>query len=160
MATPSAPSSCAERLREAGRQTGVMHPMRRLALLLVALALPVTFVAACGDTTPPPSGEETAVDPSPSPSPSSSPSSSAPTDAVRAVEDLAGVLGVTPDEVEVVSTEEVTWRDGSRGCAKPGEMYTQALVDGLRITLRVAGQTYEYHSGGSQPPSLCDEPTE
>lgn len=152
MTPPPAPSSSAERLRPGSRQTGVMPAIRRLPLLLATSVL----VAACGGAGPAPDNEETAVDPSPS----SSPSSSAPTDAVRAVEDLAGVLGVTPDEVEVVSTEEVTWRDGSRGCARPGEMYTQALVDGLRITLRVAGQTYEYHSGGSQPPLLCDEPTE
>lgn len=148
MTPPPAPSSSAERLRPGSRQTGVMPAIRRLPLLLATSVL----VAACGGAGPAPDNEETAVDPSPS--------SSTPTDAVRAVEDLAGVLGVTPDEVEVVSTEEVTWRDGSRGCARPGEMYTQALVDGLRITLRVAGQTYEYHSGGSQPPLLCDEPTE
>lgn len=152
MTPPPAPSSSAERLRPGSRQTGVMPAIRRLPLLLATSVL----VAACGGAGPAPDNEETAVDPSPS---SSTPSST-PTDAVRAVEDLAGVLGVTPDEVEVVSTEEVTWRDGSRGCARPGEMYTQALVDGLRITLRVAGQTYEYHSGGSQPPLLCDEPTE
>lgn len=160
MATPSAPSSCAERLPEDSRQTGMMHAMHRLSLLLVTAVL----VAACGGTTDSPSGEETAVDPSPSSSPSSGPSSSpssgAPADAVRAVDDLAATLDVAVDEVEVVSTEEVTWRDGSRGCAKPGEMYTQALVDGLRITLRAGGRTYEYHSGGSQPPALCEKPTE
>ena len=128
-----------------------MH-LRRLGLLLVVPVL----VAACGGTTPPPNGEETAVDTSPS----SSPPSSAPPDVVRAVEDLAATLGVTPEEVEVVSTEEVTWRDGSRGCAQPGMSYTQALVDGSRITLRSGGQTYEYHSGGSQPPSRCEKPTE
>ncbi|GAA2102047.1 hypothetical protein GCM10009726_12780 [Nocardioides furvisabuli] len=130
--------------------------MRRFPLLLVVPLL----VAACGGTTQPPSAEETAVDTSPSSSPSSPPPSSAPTDVVRAVEDLSATLGVATDEVEVVSTEEVTWRDGSRGCAQPGMSYTQALVDGLRITLRAGGQTYEYHSGGSQPPSLCEEPTE
>jgi hypothetical protein len=130
----------------------MMHTMRRLPLLLVTSVL----VAACGGTPDSPSGEETAVDPSPS----SSPSSGAPADAVRAVDDLASTLDVGVDEVEVVSTEEVTWRDGSRGCAKPGEMYTQALVDGLRITLRAGGRTYEYHSGGSQPPALCEKPTE
>lgn len=129
----------------------MLHP-RRLGLLLVVPVL----VAACGGTAPPPNGEETAVDTSPS----SPPPSSAPPGVVRAVEDLSATLGVTPEEVEVVSTEDVTWRDGSRGCAQPGMSYTQALVDGSRITLRAGGQTYEYHSGGSQPPSLCEKPTE
>lgn len=59
-----------------------------------------------------------------------------------------------------MAVEEVTWRDGSRGCAQPGMSYTQALVDGSRITLRASGRTYEYHSGGRQPPSRCEKPTE
>jgi hypothetical protein len=95
------------------------------------------------------------VDPTTSPS-----ASPAPRDVVRAVDDLAAGLGVDADEVEVVSVEEVTWRDGSRGCAQPGMAYTQALIDGSRITLRAGGRTYEYHSGGSQPPARCDKPTQ
>lgn len=133
-----------------------MPAIHRLPLLLATSVL----VAACGGTSQPPDGEETAVDPRPSSSPSSAPSTGTPSDVVRAVDDLAATLGLTADEIEVVSTEEVTWRDGSRGCAQPGEMYTQALVDGLRITLRAGEQTYEYHSGGSRPPARCEKPTE
>lgn len=81
-------------------------------------------------------------------------------DVRAAVSDLASTLGVGQAEVEVVAVEEVTWRDGSRGCAQRGVMYTQALIDGSRITLRVGDTTYEYHSGGSQPPALCERPTE
>lgn len=81
-------------------------------------------------------------------------------DVRTAVSDLASTLGVDQAEVEVVAVEEVTWRDGSRGCAQRGVMYTQALIDGSRITLRVGDTTYEYHSGGSQPPALCERPTE
>lgn len=78
----------------------------------------------------------------------------------QSVADLAASLGVDPTEVEVVAVEEVTWRDGSRGCAERGVVYTQALIDGSRITLRVDGTTYEYHAGGAQPPALCERPTE
>ena len=143
----------------------MMTPTRRPALLLAAC----TLLVACGAPDRSPSTEETAVDPSPSSSPSSGPSSSpssgpagdaARPDAVRAADDLAATLGVDPAEVEVISVEEVTWRDGSRGCAQPGMSYTQALIDGSRITLRAAGQTYEYHAGGSQPPARCDKPTQ
>ncbi len=81
-------------------------------------------------------------------------------DVGQAVADLAERLGVQPDDVEVVSTEDVTWRNGSRGCAEPGTMYTQVLIDGSRITLGVDGTTYEYHSGGSRPPTLCEKPTQ
>lgn len=137
----------------------MMTTTRHPALLLAACAL----LVACGAPDRSPSSEETAVDPSPS-TPSSSPSSSsssAPTGVVgQAVDDLATTLGVAAGEVEVVSVEEVTWRDGSRGCAEPGMSYTQALVDGSRIILRAGGRTYEYHSGGSQPPARCDKPTE
>lgn len=138
----------------------MMTTTRRPALLLAACAL----LVACGAPDRSPSSEETAVDPSPS-TPSSGPSGGAPggdarPDVVRAVDDLATTLGVDAGEVEVVSVEEVTWRDGSRGCAEPGMSYTQALVDGSRITLRAGGRTYEYHSGGSQPPARCDKPTE
>ena len=102
-----------------------------------------------------PVAEETTVDPTTSPS-----GTPAPNDVARAVDDLAAGLGVDAGEVEVVSVEEVTWRDGSRGCAKPGMAYTQALIDGSRITLRAGGRTYEYHAGGSRPPERCDKPTQ
>jgi hypothetical protein len=106
-----------------------------------------------------PSPEETTVEPTPSSSPTGSPT---PASGVvgAAVADLASSLEVDPTAVEVVSVEEVTWRNGSRGCAEPGMAYTQALIDGSRITLRVDGRTYEYHSGGSQPPAHCKKPTE
>lgn len=134
----------------------MMTATRRPALLLAACAL----LVACGAPDRSPSSEETAVDPSPSSTPPSA-SPSTPTGAVgQAVDDLATTLGVDAGEVEVVSVEEVTWRDGSRGCAEPGMSYTQALVDGSRITLRAGERPYEYHSGGSQPPARCDNPTE
>ncbi len=96
------------------------------------------------------------MDESPSPSPSTGRSP----DVDASVKDLADSLGVDADGIELVSVEQVTWRNGSRGCARPGEAYTQALVNGRRITLRVGGRTYEYHSGGSRPPTLCEKPTE
>ena len=74
--------------------------------------------------------------------------------------DLAIRLGVDAATIEVVAEEAVTWRDGSLGCAKPGFAYTQALVDGSRITLRADGTDYEYHSGGSEPPFWCEKPTQ
>ena len=135
----------------------MMTTTRRPALLQAACAVLVGFLVACGAPDRSPSSEETAVDPSPSSSPSGG---DARPDVVPAVDDLATTLGVDAGEVEVVSVEEVTWRDGSRGCAEPGMSYTQALVDGSRITLRAGGRTYEYHSGGGQPPARCDEPTE
>ncbi|WP_432478443.1 hypothetical protein [Nocardioides sp. GXQ0305] len=93
-----------------------------------------------------------------SPGPSTSPGSGSP--AEQAVADLARRLDVAEDEVVVEAQEEVTWNDGSLGCAEKGTMYTQALVDGSRITLRVGEQTYEYHAGGKRAPFLCEDPTQ
>ena len=83
-----------------------------------------------------------------------------PPTSVASVEDLASRLGVDAGDVEVVAVQEVTWSDGSRGCAKKGMNYTQSLIDGCRITLEVDGTTYEYHSGGSGGPFLCERPTQ
>ena len=126
----------------------------RIALAVTACTL---ALAGCADDASPERPEETVVEESPAGSTSPTPGSPA---VLASVEDLAAALDLDPTEVEVVAVEEVTWRNGSRGCAKPGTMYTQALIDGSRITLRVAGTDYEYHSGGPRPPSLCEHPTE
>lgn len=131
------------------------HGVRRL----LAVAACCLALAACADESRPPSPEESAVDDSPPPSPAPVPGAESAA-AREAVADLARTLEVDPEEVSVVAVEEVTWRDGSRGCAQKGMLYTQALIDGSRITLQVDGTTYEYHSGGSAPPTLCERPTE
>ena len=69
--------------------------------------------------------------------------------------DLATRLGVEPDELEVVSAEEVTWPDGSLGCPEPGMSYTQALVDGSKVVLGHDDQVYVYHAGDDGEPFLC-----
>ncbi len=78
----------------------------------------------------------------------------------RAVADLAERLGVAEHHVVVDRVEDVTWRDGSLGCAEQGRAYTQALVEGSRIVLTVGGRSYKYHSGGNRGPFLCERPTQ
>jgi hypothetical protein len=75
-----------------------------------------------------------------------------------AVTDLASRLGIPETDIEVLSEENVTWRDGSLGCPRPGMMYTQALVEGSRIVLRAGGRDYSYHSGAGKPPFYCEDP--
>ncbi len=152
------------------RNPRVRRPVPPDVMTWMSRSLPLVVCAAllvgCGGS-PDPAPEESAVDqstpsatPTPSPdAPSSSPGTGTPA-VEQSIDDLAASLGVDRSTVEIVSVEDVTWRDGSRGCAKPGDSYTQALIDGSRITLGVGGRTYEYHSGGSRPPALCDEPTE
>lgn len=72
--------------------------------------------------------------------------------------DLATNLDVPEGDIAVTSAALVVWNDGSIGCPQPGMSYTQALVDGARITLTHAGTEYVYHQGGDQP-FLCNEPS-
>ena len=78
----------------------------------------------------------------------------------QAVDDLAALLGVATNAIEVVSVEMVVWPDGSLGCPQPGMAYIQVLQDGLRIRLAADGVRYEYHSGGRRAPFLGQNPTE
>ncbi len=79
-------------------------------------------------------------------------------DELAAVADLAARQGVEATAITVVSTDEVTWRDGSMGCPEPGMNYTQALVPGIRVILELDGVRYEYHSGGGRSMFLCEKP--
>ena len=69
------------------------------------------------------------------------------------VQDLddRGVSG-TP---ALVSSEAVTWNNGALGCPRPGVMYTQALVDGMRVVVSVDGKSYDYRFGANDRPVLC-----
>lgn len=69
------------------------------------------------------------------------------------VADLAerGVTG----EPELVAALAVTWSSGALGCGKPGETYTQALVDGMQVIVTADGTTYDYRFGQSDTPVLC-----
>lgn len=84
------------------------------------------------------------------------PSTSGPVEQAKA--DLAARLGIDPGAVTVVSSSEVTWRDGSIGCPEPGMFYTEALVPGTRTILEANGTRYHYHSGGQRGPFLCSDP--
>lgn len=71
------------------------------------------------------------------------------------VEDLAS-RGVTATPT-LVSAEAVTWPNGALGCASPGQNYTQATVEGMRVVVEVDGTTYDYRFGTSDAPKLCEQ---
>ena len=75
-----------------------------------------------------------------------------------AVDDLATRLDVDPAEITPLSGVLVVWPNGALGCPRQGMQYTQVPVDGSVIELGVGGRVYRYHSGGSTPPFLCDQP--
>ncbi len=70
--------------------------------------------------------------------------------------DLSEVLGEPIDAPTVVSAESITYNDGSLGCPEPGQMYTQALVDGYRIIVEVDGEEFDYRIGTGTDVRLCE----
>jgi hypothetical protein len=74
----------------------------------------------------------------------------------QAQADLAQRLSIPVDQVKLVEVQSATWPDKGLGCPQPGMSYLQVQVDGLLIRLSVDAHIYEYHSGGNQPPFLCE----
>ena len=67
-----------------------------------------------------------------------------------AVQDLADRRSVSAQDITIVGYAEVTWPDGALGCPMPGTLYSQALVDGQQLILRVEGTEQgpaSYHAG-------------
>ncbi len=153
--------------------------MRSTAAVLAALVA-LGSLAACGSddddaadtvapvttegadaTTPPTSGAPSSSVPTGSSTPGSGVPATLPpggSEVERAVADAARRSGVDPADVEVVSDEEVTWRDSSAGCPQKGMQYLQVITDGRRIVLAVGTRRFEYHSGGTRDLFFCANP--
>jgi len=58
----------------------------------------------------------------------------------------AETTGLSADELEVVSAEDVVWPDGSMGCPRPDVVYTQAPVPGYRVQIRAQQSLLNYHA--------------
>jgi hypothetical protein len=93
--------------------------------------------------------------------PANTPIGAVPAPATAPVEiakaDLARRRAVAPDTIRVVEVRDVIWPDRGLGCPQPGMGYNQVQVDGLLIRLESGGQIFEYHSGGSKAPFLCEQ---
>lgn len=112
--------------------------MRKLLMAGLLLTL-----VACAPVTP--------MDDIESPEPAATPVDLTPAQRA-AITALTGTLGLSADQITLVSTEAVTWPDGCLGVHRPGVMCTQALVDGYRIILEAQGTAYELRTNqtGSQ----------
>jgi len=71
--------------------------------------------------------------------------------------DLAARLGLALETIRVSGATTVTWRSGAVGCPKPGVSYTDVLVPGVWILLRVDNAIYEYHGIPGGQPFYCPE---
>ena len=74
-------------------------------------------------------------------------------DAARS--DAAKRSGLPASNLQVVSAEAVTWSDGSLGCPTKGMLYTQALVPGYRVQIKVGAEVWDYHASERGNVQLC-----
>ena len=132
--------------------------MRRVAVLLSVVIL--SACAVSGDegsstTSTAPGGPDTTAGPETTTTQPEE-TTTVPTAPASTVEEavtlLAAHLRVDVEEIGVVKAEAVTWPDSSLGCPEPGELYTQALVDGSQVVLRHGDRMYDYHAGSDGVP--------
>lgn len=133
--------------------------MRIVLTTIVGLA---TLLAACSNGETGPSGSSPAAA-SGSPPAADPPSPSGADPALAAIVEpvlaaAATRLGVDRAAMSLVSVEATTWSDGSLGCPKPGELYTQALVDGHQIVVTSGGATLDYRVTGPGSFRVCENP--
>jgi hypothetical protein len=72
------------------------------------------------------------------------------------LKDLSERTGIPREMIVIIEDQAVLWNDGSLGCAKPGEFYTQALVNGYRVILEINGETYDYRASDRGYFFLCE----
>jgi hypothetical protein len=74
----------------------------------------------------------------------------------RIISDLQEKTGAARQSIQVIRAQAVVWNDGSLGCPKPGEFYTQALVNGFHIILKIEDKEYDYRASQSNYFFLCE----
>jgi hypothetical protein len=72
--------------------------------------------------------------------------------------DAANRTGTPADDITILRAQAVQWPDGSLGCPEPGQMYTQAIVDGYWVELDASGKTYDYRLDERGMFRLCTAP--
>ena len=109
---------------------------------LPAIGEPEETATPSATAKPPPPTEPQNSPKSPVPS-LSPPTLPQPVELVR--EDLAIQLGIAPDDIELVTLEEVIWPDTCLGLPAP-ELCAPGETPGYRVTLVAQGQEYTYHT--------------
>ena len=77
----------------------------------------------------------------------------------KIIQDLMAKIAADRTDIDVLRAESRIWNDGSLGCGKPGQVYTQALVPGYRVILGHAGQQFDYRATERGLFILCEQPT-
>lgn len=145
---------------------------RALALLAVLVGCATTPSEIPMSPTPEPTLPRpslTPLPPEPTPKPMPGTPSSLPLghvpDAIAARAEVKAAVaaeaerkGVSASDVKLAGYADVTWPDGAIGCPQPGMMYTQALVPGHQLILRVGGELASYHAAKGHAFTFCANP--
>ena len=82
-----------------------------------------------------------------------------PDDVMKVIlDDFEEFIGTSRESVEVVRAETAVWSDGSLGCPKPGEVYTQSPTEGYWVVLSHNGTEYDYRATNTSYFFLCNNP--
>jgi hypothetical protein len=126
-------------------------------LLLVACAAPAGAPSASATESAASRPPFETVTPSPSDDAAAGGPEGLPEAAWKAiVDDLSRRLGEPVVDPTVVNAVAKTWNDGSLGCPQPGELYTQALVEGFQVVVEVDHEQFDYRVGGGTDVRLCE----
>jgi hypothetical protein len=74
---------------------------------------------------------------------------------LQIMQQVAASTGAPLADLEIEEARAVTWNDGSLGCPEPGQLYTQALVDGYWVVIEVAGETFDFRVGANGEFKFC-----
>jgi len=69
--------------------------------------------------------------------------------------DLEKRTGAQRSAFKVLQTEARQWNDGGLGCPEPGQVYTQAIVDGYQVVIEHQGKSFDYHASERGYFKLC-----
>lgn len=136
--------------------------------ILIPLLLAVFVLAACRPTpSPEPTmgpGDEGGTTPPEETSPWASPLSPLPPPSLGAVNaavtTLAGELDIPPEDVSVLTVEQIDWRSSALGCPEPGVGYLTVITPGYRVVVEAGGEEYHVHTDrAGRNAVLCDEST-
>lgn len=75
----------------------------------------------------------------------------------KILDHLAEQQDTERETIDVVRGEAVTWNDGALGCPQPGQMYTQALVEGYHVELKLGERVYDYRASRRGRFLLCQD---
>lgn len=70
--------------------------------------------------------------------------------------DATNRIGLPKADLVPVKAAALVWNDGSLGCPKPGESYTQAPVNGYWVVLIAGDRALDYRAGQGGFFFLCD----